>query len=302
MAAALCSIISNWRCDSLLLQNSLYGYAALPHLKKLLPDLKIFDVIHSMDEAWDQIASTADVATHIDLRVAMSEAVRERLLAAGTPESRIVLARNGVDLERFRPAPLNSGVTKVILFAARLDPVKRPLLVADVAVELSKLRPQRDFRFVVAGEGPERAALERRVCTLKMEAWFEFRGQVDDLAPLYAASDVVILPSRSEGVPLVILEALASARPVIASRVGSIPEVLDPSCGLLMEKPEAAEFARAIHSLIDQPELRQAMGAAGRRKMEQRHDIRETLATFRALFDQGASVSVASTNRSTAME
>jgi glycosyltransferase involved in cell wall biosynthesis len=103
----------------------------------------------------------------------------------------------------------------------------------------------------------------------------------------------------------VILEALASARCVIASKVGAIAEVVDFSCGILVEHfDDAAEFARAIHSLLDERELREKMGAAGRRKMEASYDIRTTLATLAGLFDQsqGASVSVSSTNRSTAIE
>jgi glycosyltransferase involved in cell wall biosynthesis len=303
MVAALYSIISNWRCDYLLVQNSLYGYAAIPHIGKICPNIKIVDVIHSVDEAWDQIGTTAAVAPHIDLRVAMSQSVRDRLLAMGAPESKILLVPNGVDLERFQPAPVHSGDSlKTILFAARLDAVKRPLLVADIAKALSALRPQGDFRFIVAGDGPERERFERRVHKLGLDARFDLRGQVDDLAPLYAACDVVILPSRSEGVPLVVLEALASARPVVASKVGSVPEVLDSSCGILIDEPDAAVFARAVNSLLEQPELRETMGAAGRRKMEAGHDIRKTREAFAAIFDQGSSVSVASTSRSTAME
>jgi glycosyltransferase involved in cell wall biosynthesis len=303
MVAALYSIISNWRCDYLLVQNSLYGYAAVAHIRKVCPNIRIIDVIHSVDEAWDQIGATAAVASHIDQRIAMSQSVRDRLLAIGTPESKILLVRNGVDLERFQPAPVHSGDSvKAILFAARLDAVKRPLLVADIANALMALRPQGDFRFTVAGDGPEGERFERYVHKLGLQARFDFRGQVDDLAPLYAASDVVILPSRSEGVPLVVLEALASARPVVASKVGAIPEVLDSSCGILVDKPDAAEFARAVNSLLDQPALREKMGAAGRRKMEASHDIRKTREAFSQIFDQGSSVSVASTSRSTAME
>jgi glycosyltransferase involved in cell wall biosynthesis len=292
MTAALCSVIANWRCDIAVVQNSLYGYAAIRYLKKVLPEIQIIDVIHSVDETWDQIASTAEVASQIDLRVAMSEAVRDRLLAVETPDVKIVLVRNGVDLERFQPAPLNSDPTKNILFAARLDPVKRPLLVVDIGNELAKLRPQRDFRFTIAGDGPERQQFEARVRDLGLEALFDFRGLVADLAPAYAAADLVILPSRSEGV--------ASARPVVASKVGSIPEVLDASCGVLIENPDAAEFARAINTLLNQPDLRAKLGAAGRRKMEARHDIRNTREALASLFDQGSSV--ASTSRSTAME
>jgi glycosyltransferase involved in cell wall biosynthesis len=309
MLAALCSMISNWRCDYLVVQNSLYGYAALPHIKKLLPEIKIVDVIHAVDEAWDQVGSTAGVAVYIDLRVAMSESVRNRLLAMGVPAEKILLVRNGVDLGRFSPAvPLSSNSTKNILFAARLDPVKRPLLVAEIAKHLSKLRPRRDFRFIVAGDGPEKERFERRVRKLGLEAAFDFRGHVADLTPLYAAADVVILPSRSEGVPLVVLEALASARCVVASNAGSIPEVLDASCGILIDKPSAAEFAQAINSLLDKRELREKLGAAGRRKMEASHDIRRTREKLASIFDrcskvdQGSGVSVSPTSRSTAIE
>lgn len=309
MIAALCSVISNWQCDYLLVQNSLYGYAAIPHIKKLLPAVKVIDVIHSVDEAWDQVASTAGVGSQIDLRVAMSESVRTKLFALGLPKEKVLLVHNGVDLERFTPTvPLATSPIRNILFVARMDPVKRPLLVADIAKELSKLRPLRDFRFVVAGDGPEKERFERRVAKLGLASVFDFRGHVADLAPLYAAADLMILPSRSEGVPLVILEALASGRCVVASEAGSIPEIVDSTCGILVQKPEAAEFARAIHSLLDQPELRAKMGAAGRLKVETKHDIRNMRETLASLFDdfsgghQGASVSVSATNRSTAME
>jgi glycosyltransferase involved in cell wall biosynthesis len=180
--------------------------------------------------------------------------------------------------------------------------VKQPLLVADIAAQLVKLRSARDFRFVIAGDGPERGSFERRVRKLGLDSIFDFRGHISDLAPLYAASDIVILPSRSEGVPLIVLEALASARPVIASNVGSISEVLDPSCGIMIERSDVAGFARAIHSLLDQPGLRAQMGAAGRQRVEETHDIRNTRETLAALFAQGASVSVSSTKRSTAIE
>jgi len=303
ITAALCSAIANWRCDYLLLQNSLYGYAALPHLKKMLPSLKIIDMNHYLDEGWDQIASTAEVASCIDVRIALAGSVRDRLLTAGTPESRILLVENGVDLDRFLPSVKAADSVKQILFAARLTPRKRPLLMVEIARELCVLRPQRDFRFIIAGDGPEENRFRRRVHKLGIHALFDFRGQVDDLAPLFTASDLLIVPSRSEGVPLVVLEALASARPVVASRVGAIPEVLDSSCGILIERyDEASEFARAIHSLLDQPERREKMGAAGRRKVEANHDIRKTQEAFSRIFDQGSSVSVSSTNRSTAME
>jgi glycosyltransferase involved in cell wall biosynthesis len=296
MTAGLCSVVSNWRCDYLVIQNSLYGYGALPLVKKLLPGIKIIDVIHSLDGTWDQIAATADVAAHIDVRVAMSETVQSRLPGA-------LLIRNGVDLARFSPVPLRPDPTKTILFAGRLNPVKRPVFLADIAHELTTLRPQRDFRFLIAGDGPEEGRFRQRVHKLGLNSIFDFRGQVDDLAPLLTGCELLLVPSRSEGVPLVVLEALASARPVVASKTGSIPEVLDSSCGVLIEQIDSAsEFARAIQSLLEQPELCAKMGVEGRRRVVAKHDIRKTREAFARIFDQGSSVSVSSTSRSTAME
>jgi glycosyltransferase involved in cell wall biosynthesis len=289
MAAAVYSIVLNWKCDLVLAQNSLYAYAALPQIKRDLPGTKTMDIIHSIDDRWDQVACSAEVAPCIDMRVAMSEAVRGRLLAAGMPAERVRLLRSGVDLERFCPAPVHADATiRQILFAGRLDPVKRPLLLVDIAAELRALRKGADFRFVIAGDGPEMSRFRRAVRRRKLEEFFDFRGQVADLASLYAASDVVVLVSRSEGVPLVVIEALACARPVVASNVGDIPELLDASCGILIDVApgEARSFAVALDTLLGQPRLRETLGAEGRRKVEAARDLRLVRASYAALFDE----------------
>jgi glycosyltransferase involved in cell wall biosynthesis len=91
------------------------------------------------------VSVTAEVAAFLDVRVAVSQAVGERLLAAVTPKERIRLVRNGVDLDRFRAAPLRSSTgPRHILFAGRLDPVKRPLLLVAIADRLAALRKASD--------------------------------------------------------------------------------------------------------------------------------------------------------------
>jgi glycosyltransferase involved in cell wall biosynthesis len=273
---AVFSIVANWRCDAILVQNSLYGYAALPHIRSELPDSRIVDLIHALDGQWDQIAVTSKVAALIDLRAVISDSVRHRLLESGIPRDRIRLVRNGVDLEKFRASRVPSDGVRQILFVGRLDAVKRPLLLAKIAARLAMLRSARDFRFIVVGDGPEGPALRRSVRKRGLESLFEFRGQVEDTAPLFAECDVCVLTSRAEGVPLVVLESLASARPIVASNVGAISEVVDSSCGVLIDggTSEPQLFAAAIHHLLDRPELRASMGAAGRAKMEADHDLR----------------------------
>ena len=251
----------------------------------LAPEL--MDVVHAVDENWDLISVTAGLAAQIDVRVAVSDAVRSRLLACGTPEGHISLVRNGVDLERFRPSlEAARQERKQILFAGRLDPIKRPSLLVDIAGELLSLRKKADFVFVVAGEGPEASALRARVRRKGLEGVFEFLGHVEDMPPLIAAADIVLLPSRSEGVPLIVLESLACATPVLASKVGALAEVVDSSCGVLIEPAggEASTFAAAIDRLLNHPDLCRKMGEAGRKKVAAEYDLRRAREAYARLF------------------
>jgi len=88
-------------------------------------------------------------------------------------------------------------------------------------------------------------------------------------------------------VPLVVLEALACSRPVVASNVGAIAEVLDSNCGVLVDVApgEAVAFAQALDKLLNQPELRGQMGTAGRRKIEANYDLRQAREGYASLFE-----------------
>jgi len=85
--AAIYSIVTNWKCAAVLVQSSLAGYSAFPHIKRDLPHAKLMDLVHSVDENWDLISVTAGLARQIDVRVAVSGAVRSRLLACGHPKT-----------------------------------------------------------------------------------------------------------------------------------------------------------------------------------------------------------------------
>jgi glycosyltransferase involved in cell wall biosynthesis len=288
MSAAIYSIVTNWECGAVLVQNSLFGYAALPPICQGSVGTRTLDLMHAVGGAWDQVSATAAVSEAIDVRIAVSDSVRRRLLQGGASESQVRLIKSGVDLQRFRPrpGPPNSAIRKV-LFGGRLDAVKRPLLLIDIAEHLAALRTSRDFRIVIAGDGPELPALRSKARRRRVEDLFEFLGLVDDMAPLYAESDALVLTSREEGVPLVILEAMASARPLVASKVGAIAEVLDPACGFLVEtgKGEAWRFATALQQLLKEPQLQEAMGAAGRRKAEAEFDLSAVRAAYRKLLE-----------------
>ncbi len=287
MVAALCSIAANWEFDELVIQNSMAAYSAIPHIRRERPPLRVIDMIHAVDPSWDFVCSTAAVADQIDRRLAISECIRQRMLQAGTPDERIQLIRNGVDLERFRPAPPRiADARKTIVFGGRLDPVKRPLLLVDIASELVKLRGCRDFRVVVAGDGPAGEALRVGVRRAGLDPVFALLGHVDDMPKVLAEADVVVVPSRAEGIPLIVLEAMATARPVVCSAVGAVSEALDSSTGILIEAgPDLAKrFAFALQTLLEDPALREALGQAARRKVEAEYDQRRSRRAYGDLF------------------
>jgi glycosyltransferase involved in cell wall biosynthesis len=285
LAGAVYSIATNWQVDFFMIQNSLEAYAAIPQLRKDSPGTKVMDLVHAVDQEWDVISATAAIAGNIDTRIVGTEAARERLRRQGAKEASIRLIRHGIDLQHFSPAPPRKGPAR-ILVAGRLDPVKRPLLTADIALALMKRRGQPDFQFLVAGDGPEEQPLRRRLRQLAIEHLFVFLGYVPDMASTLAESDVVIIPSKNEGIPLVLLEALATGRPVIASDVGAIGEVLGPGAGSLIGAgaDEVERFADAIATLLDQPALLEKLGREGRRKMEAEYDILESRRAYRQLF------------------
>jgi len=293
LGAGVYSICVNWQLDTLMVQNSLSAYSVLPQIKERLPHIRTIDLIHSVDLDWNLAAATKEVDAALDVRVVVSATARRKLMEQGIGEGKIRQIYSGVDLERFDPGRSGDGQADPpegahgILFAGRLEAVKRPLLLAEIAHRLRDSRESDDFRFVVAGEGPEAAGLQRSVRAHGLERLFEFRGQVADIAPELAACEVVVLCSKAEGVPLVVLEAFAASRPVVASAVGGVPEVVTPETGILVP-PGAGEidkFVAALNLLIGDPGLRRRLGANGRKMVERGFDRRRVADDYRALFE-----------------
>ncbi len=293
----------NWAFDVLVIQNSLPAYSVLPAIKKKRPGTVAIDILHNVDQDWDFFSATLEVAEHLDRRVAISKAGRQRLIDMATPPEKVRLIRNGVDLARFDPGRYQRGrlqrrlnvadQTKVVLFAGALVPRKRPRLLVDVATELGRLRPAGDYHFVVAGDGPEEDRLRRLLDTRGLAGRVTLVGHIDDMAQTLADASLLLITSREEGIPLVLVEALAMQTSVVSSRAGAIEEALSPSCGVLVEPGEGEEgrLALAIHQLLDDDARRIGMGRAGRALVERDYSIERARKQYRELIAEFRPVS-----------
>jgi len=213
--------------------------------------------------------------------VVVSEAVRQQLLRTERldPE-RVVVIENGVDTRRFTAADgsevrLHLGVgpgTLLVGTVARLSPEKG---LADLLEGLARVKAQgMEMPLLVVGDGPERQRLEQMAKDLALDGCVRFLGARGDLPALYAALDIFVLPSREEGSPNSVLEAMAAGKAIVASCVGGVPEVIDhETTGLLVPPASPDALAAALARLANDSGLRSRIGLAARRVAAERFDI-----------------------------
>jgi glycosyltransferase involved in cell wall biosynthesis len=228
-----------------------------------------------------QSAMVRYVSRLVDDFVCVSQDVATLSRAQGIAPGRLRTIFNGIDQERFRFSGPRPGGP--VLAVARLSPEK------DVAnlVRAAAIGVQRDsdLRVEVAGDGPCRVELGRLVEELGLEGRVSFLGEVRDIPGQLARSAIFALPSRSEGISLTLLEAMACGLPVVATRVGGTPEVvLDGQTGLLVPPGDPTALADAILRMRRDDETASRMGEAGRRRVERDFGVRRMVADYLALY------------------
>jgi glycosyltransferase involved in cell wall biosynthesis len=179
--------------------------------------------------------------------------------------------------------PADSGVSWVVLAAGRLSPEKGFAVLVEAAAVVCRADPAAGF--VVFGEGALRPELERQAARLGLAGRFVLPGFRTDLDSLVPAADIVALPSFTEGLPNVALEAGAAGIPVVATAVGGTPEVVaDGVTGFLVPPGDPAALAAKLGELLRDPRLRRTMGEAGRRRMRERFTFAAQAAAYLKLF------------------
>ena len=220
--------------------------------------------------------------------VAITHFCRAQLMLFSDPKhwSKIAIVHCGVDPAAYRRAP--GGTGKRVAFVGRLDPVKGALLLVEAMAGVLKSHP--DATLTLAGDGPARAPAEARATELGIVGAVRFVGFMTQgqVADLLANSDMLVLPSFAEGLPVVYMEALASRIPVVASRVAGVQELVeDGVTGFAVPPGDVATLIDRMIRLMDDPELARRMGEAGRKAVEQGFDVRAEGEWLATLFRDG---------------
>jgi glycosyltransferase involved in cell wall biosynthesis len=204
--------------------------------------------------------------------IAVSDDVRQRLLQARVPAHRIHFIRNGIDLRPFTNATpslrhLAAPEGLLLGWVGRLTRDKGPDLFLQA---IAQLRPQfPSARYILVGEGPFRPECERLITSLALGDIVHLLGQRSDMPAVYASCDLLVSSSRLEGLPMAILEGMASTRPWVAPHVGAISLAIhDNQNGILIPPEDVEVLTNSMARLMQNPEERTRMAAAARRLTE----------------------------------
>src|SRR6476646_1685750 len=248
------------------------------------------------------------LAAHTTALIAVGPQVRDDLVALGVaPPERFVVVRLGIELEeRVRPQDDGRAETRrylglpgdrfVVGWVGRMTAVKR---TDDVLEAFRLVREQGvDACLCLVGDGPDRERIERRAAELGVIRDTLFLGYQEDVAPYYAAFDALVLPSANEGTPVSVIEALAAETPVVATRVGGVPDVVrEGEEGFLVDAGDTAELAERLTRLAGDPQLRRRLGKSGRERVVKRYAVDRLLDDIDSLYEELLRAASAATGR-----
>ncbi len=219
--------------------------------------------------------------------VCVSHDAARRCRAEGVSPALIATIHNGVDTQRFAfHGPSAAGPA---LFVGRLSPEKDLETLIRAAAMVSRRRPS--FRLVLAGDGPCKGRLRSLAGELQVQEHVQFVGAVGDVPSLLRTAGVFVLSSISEGLPVTVLEAMATGLPVVATAVGGTPEVVEHGVsGLLTPSGDHAALGDALEQVMADTEKAALMGRAGRLRVESEFTSRVMVDRYMALYRQVAGV------------
>ena len=248
-----------------------------------LAGVPVVGTVHAFHGKWPFLA-----ADHL---ITVSEALQHHLLAQGFRADRISLVRSGVDLQRFTPQPRPEARQALGLpsegfyyaYVGRLAPGKGLDLLIEAFATVHQRAPQ--THLLIVGCGQMETAVRHHVAGKELGDAVRFFGFQADVRPVLAAADCLVLPSDSEGLPLILLEAMACARAMLATDVGGMPELVhDDETGLLIPPRRQDALLQAMTRLLDDPAWTHTLGLNARRAAEIDHPLSRQIDATEAVY------------------
>ena len=269
-----------------------YGYlAAWPHRVTLVatchnwPNKQRIMRAYAVLDRW--------ILRKFDRVAVVSDSLRSVLRQSAFPADKVAVIYNGVSADYFagaRPSlHAEKACGRLVGFVGRLVECKGGAVLLRAARTVLERYP--DVAFVLAGEGPLRSELEVMAARLGIAEKVRFLGNRSDIPAVYASLDMLVLPSLDEAAPMCVLEAMASAKPVIATRVGALPKLVIPEVtGILVEAGDAAGLAENILHLLHNPGLARRLGENGRLHAARYFSAEAMAASYVELYRQARAV------------
>ena len=227
--------------------------------------------VDNHERAW-AVATKYRLYDHV---IAISEGIRDVLIADGLPPGKVSCVRSAVDWERFQQPADKAGLVSrfdlpedatVMGIAAQLIPRKGHDVLLEALSDLVSRWP--NLQVLVMGKGPSESAIREQIHTLDLSRHVQLVGFVEDLEHVLPSLDFLVHPARTEGLGVVLLQAASAGIAVIACDAGGMPEaVMDQETGLLVPPGDIDALTTAIERLLSEPERAEAFGARGRERM-----------------------------------
>ena len=288
----LMALAARERITTVHISNSKLGYEFAERLHRFWPRPLVLDTIHS--DRSGALFVSEDYKAFLDQRVAVCRAAKIRLCEkTGEDWFRIRTVYNGtrprssvVSPETVRERWAIPHDARVVTFIGRLSTEKDPLILPTIATQVRGHHP--DTIFLVLGDGPERERLAEAIAAVGLSDAFRLVGATDEVGDALSVSDMLLLPSLTEGHPLVLIEAMLAEVPVVASRVGGIPEVLTHGkSGLLASPSDVVGFARHVTTLLSDRGLRTRLTTSAKRLAEARYNSGRMANSYLTLYRRG---------------
>ncbi|HJQ38105.1 MAG TPA: glycosyltransferase [Thermoanaerobaculia bacterium] len=252
---------------------------------------------HYTDGHLSRARRTADrIATRsATIVIAVSQAVRQNLLDAGVADRRIRVIHNGVDLAALDAATVDGTLpwpeewrdALLIACTGNFIAYKGHRVLLHAFQQIVRNRP--DARLVLIGEGPEREALQQLANTLGIAQYVVMPGSREDVPALLRHCRLYVQPSLVESFGIAAAEAMASRLPVVAARVGGLPELVDDQSGVLVPPGDADALAKAVLALAADPSRACELGNAGRARVESEFTLQRHVARTAAVYEEAVS-------------